>query len=112
LQYVRDMSRDRTPGQEKLRRDLGVGQSGLNELSDLGLGWREALPSGPHLPVLRVRSAPDAVCPEPGLNPRNVGGRAESGRDLHGLDERDSGLRPITVIDKALGCRLERLCPE
>ena len=112
LQDVRDMGRDRPPGQQQLGGDLGVRQPCLHQRGDLGFGGREAVPPAARLTVLRVRAAADAVRPEARLEPGHVSGGTQRAIDLHRAGERRAGLRTVAGADELPGRRLQRLCAQ
>ena len=63
-------------------------------------------------PVLGVRPAPDAVGAERGLQPGDVGGRAQRGVDLDGRGEGGPRLVAVVGVDEVPGGRLQRLGPQ
>src|SRR5580704_2523776 len=109
LQDVRDMGRDRPPGQQQLGRDLWIRQPSLYQRGDLDLGGREAVPPAGRLTVLRVRAAADAVGPEAWVQPGPVRCGAERAIDLHRAGERRPGLPTVAGSDELLGGGLQCL---
>jgi hypothetical protein len=81
----------------------------LHERGDLDLGRREAGPATPRPPVLGVRPAPDAVGPEGGLQPGDVGGSAQGGVNLHRTGERGPRLPTVAGADELSGGCFQRL---
>ena len=61
--------------------------------------------------MLGVRPASDAVGAEGGLQPGDVGGRAQRGVDLHGAGERGPCLVAVVGVDEVPGRRLQCLRP-
>ena len=59
-----------------------------------------------------MRSAPNAVGAERGLQPRDIRRRAQGGVDLHGVGERGPRLAAVPSVDEVPGGRLQRLRPQ
>jgi hypothetical protein len=108
LQDVGDVGRDGPPGQHQLDSDFRIGQPLGHEGGDLALGRCEAVPAAAGLPVPGARPEPDAVGAECGLEPGDVGGRAQGGVDLHGGSERGPCLTAVAGAEEFPCGRLER----